>query len=178
MILTFKVRHGKDLAVELQKARQIAEFALKTKARSSKDVKQFGLKSAIANQVLRKYSRNKRVKRVGSVKLTVPSQSIRVEEGQLQIPCLKLNLSVTFRKDVTKVNQIEFDNEYAYVSVTIPESPLKQVTNWLGIDRNATGHIAVVANPNSGKVWKLGKRAQHVHKKYVSIRKSLQKAGK
>ena len=94
MILTFKVRHGKDLSLELRKARQIAEFALKTKARSSKDVKQFGLKSAIANQVLRKYSRNRKLKRAGSVKLTVPSQRIRPEETQLQIPCLRLSEGV------------------------------------------------------------------------------------
>jgi putative transposase len=118
LILTFKVRHGKDLAIELQKATQIAEFALKTKARSSKDVKQFGLKSAIANQVLRKYSRNRKLKRVDSVKLTVPSQSIRAEEAQLQIPCLKLGLPVTFRRDYSKVNRVELDHEYAYVSVT------------------------------------------------------------
>ena len=178
MILTFKVRHGKDLAIELQKARQIAEFALKTKAHSSKDVKQFGLKSAIANQVLRKYSRNRKLKRVGSVKLTVPSQSIRVEEAQLQIPCLKLSLPVTFRRDFSKVNQIELDHEYAYVSVTIPEPPLKQVSNWIGVDRNATGHVAVAANPASGKVWKLGKSAKHVHEKYRCIRRRLQRAGK
>ena len=170
MILTFKVRHGKDLTIELQKATQIAEFALKTKARSSKDVKQFGLKSAIANQVLRKYSCNRKLKRVGSVKLTVPSQSVRVEEAQLQIPCLKLSLPVTFRGDFCKVNQIELDREYAYVSVTLPEPPLKHVSNWIGVDRNATGHVAVAANPASGKVWKLGKSAKHVHEKYRCIK--------
>jgi putative transposase len=178
LILTFKVRHGKDLAIELQKARQIAEFALKTKARSSKTVKQFGLKSAIANQVLRKYSCNKKLKRVGSVKLTVPSQSIRAEEAQLQIPCLKLSLPLPFRRDYSKVNQIELDHEYAYVSVTIPEPPLKQVSNWIGVDRNATGHVAVAANPASGKVWKLGKSAKHVHEKYRCIRRRLQNTGK
>lgn len=55
---------------------------------------------------------------------------------------------------------------------------MKEVTNWLGTDRNATGHIAVVANPDSGKVWKLGKPAQHIHKKYVAIWKELLRAGK
>jgi len=29
---------------------------------------------------------------------------------------------------------------------------------WLGVDRNATGHVAVVANPQTGKVWKLCKK--------------------
>ena len=58
-------------------------------------MKQFGLKSAIANQILRKNSSNKRLKKVGSVKLTVPSQSIKVEEDELKIPCLKLGIPVT-----------------------------------------------------------------------------------
>jgi putative transposase len=166
------------LSVELGKARQIAEFALKTRTRSSKDVKQFGLKSALANQILRKYSRNKKAKSVGSVKLTVPSQSIRVEENVLRIPCLKLDIPVTFRKAFEKVNQIELGDVFAHVSVTIPEPEMKVVSNYIGVDRNATSHIAVIANPETGKVWKLGKSAQHIHQKYRDMRKSLQRAGK
>ncbi len=167
-----------NLAAELSKARQIAEFALRTKTQSSKDVAQFGLKSALANQILRKYSRNKKLKRVGSMKLTVPSQSIKREGNELRVACLGLSLPMTFRKDFTKVNQIELDKEFAYVAVTIPEPETKEVSNWIGVDRNATGHVAVVANPKSGKVWKLGKLAQHIHKKYSAIRKVLQRAGK
>jgi len=179
MILTYKVKHNRDLSVELRKARQIAEFALKTKTRSSKDVKHFGLKSAIANQILRKYSRNKNLKRIGNVKLAVPNQSLHVEGEMLKIPCLKLSLPVTFRRDFSKINQIELDASYAYVSVTIPESPLKQVSNWIGVDRNATSHVAVVANPVSGKVWKLGKDPAHspqipCHQKEVAGSRQIQ----
>jgi transposase, IS605 OrfB family, central region len=180
MILTFNVKHNRDFTDELKKARRVAEFAVRTHTLSSKDVKHFGLKSIIANQILRKYSRNKKIKKVGHVNLTIPNQGIRVdrEKQEIYIPSLKLTLPYSFRNDFEKVNQIEVDEQYAHVSVTIPEKPVIQPQTWLGVDRNATGHIAVVANPQTGKVWKLGKKAEHIHMKYREIRRKLQKVRK
>ena len=90
MILTFKIKHGQDLSDLLAKGRQVALFALKTKSRSSKDVKFIGLQAAISNQILKKYSSNKKLKRISSVKLTVPSQSIKLKDGKIKIRCLKM----------------------------------------------------------------------------------------
>lgn len=179
MILTFKVKHNQDFSDELKKAKQVADFAVKTKSRTSKDVKHIGLKSMISNQILKKYSSNKKIKSVKRVNLIVPNQGIKVNKDihEIKIPCLKLTLNYQFQ-DFEKVNQIEVDAEFAFVSVTILEDPLKEVNTWVGVDLNTTGHVVVIADPVSGKIEKLGKKAEHTHKKYKNIRKDLQKKGK
>jgi putative transposase len=180
MILTYKIKHGRDFSDELKKAKNIAKYAILTHSRSSKDVNHIGLKSMIANQILKKYSNNQKVKNVKSVKLAIPNQGIKVDRSARTIyaPCLKLVLKYEFSNLFEKVNQIELGEEYAYISVSIPEPELIEPTNWLGVDRNTTGHIAVISDPETGKVIKLGKSALYVHNKYKNMRKNLQKKGK
>ena len=64
MILTYKLKHDTDFERELILAKKVAEFGLRTRTISSKDVRHVGLKSMIANQILRKYARNKTIKKV------------------------------------------------------------------------------------------------------------------
>lgn len=73
------------------------------------------------------------------------------------------------------INQVEIDNIYAYITTTVLENKPIKTKNHLGVDLNTTGHCAVVAIKETGKVYKLGKKAEHTHKKYKQIRKSLQK---
>lgn len=179
MILTYKIKHDANLEKELKQAKKVAVYALKHKSRSSKDVAHIGLKSAISNQILKKYSSNKKLKRIGSVKLCVPNQGIKVdqEERTIRIPCLSIVLQYQFKNDFTKVNQIELGSEFAYVSVTVNEEKQIESKGYIGIDRNATKHIAV-CSLNDGKILKLGKKAQHIRNKYKNIRKDLQHKGK
>jgi len=120
MILTYKIKHGKNFSVELAKARQVAEFAVKTKSRSSADVKQFGLKSVISNQILKKYS-DKKTKKVSRINLIVPNQGIQLKNNKIRIPCLSLELEHRIPIKFSKINQIEINKEYAFVSVTVVE---------------------------------------------------------
>ena len=180
MILTYKIKHGRDFDQELLKAQQIAKIALQTRTKSSADVKHIGLKSMISNQILRKYSNNKKIKRINKVVLTIPKQGIKVnkDKRQIRIPCLKLVLEYRFRNDFEKINQIEMDKKFAFISVTIPEPTIFKPDNYIGVDLNTTGHCAVVGNPETGKIMKLGKKAYHIHNKYKNIRRDLQKKGK
>ena len=176
MILTYKVKHNTDFSKELSIALKIATFAIQNRNKlSSKNVAHLGLKSAISNQILRKYGRNWKAKNIKSIKLTIPAQSIRLENNKLTIVPLKLELP--FDKKVIKINQVEIDNMYAYIATTVLENKPIKTKNHLGVDLNTTGHCAVVAIKETGKVYKLGKKAEHIHKKYNYIRKLLQKKG-
>jgi len=101
MILTYKIKHNKNFSDELFKGREVALFALRTKSRTSKDVKHIGLKSTISNQILKKYSSNRKLKRISSVKLTVPGQAIKFENEIIKIKCL--NTDMPFDKQITKI---------------------------------------------------------------------------
>jgi putative transposase len=153
--LTFKLRHNRDLSVELVKARKIAEFALTSDSYSSAVVKHIGLKSAIANQILKKYVRNRNIKAAHNVMPTIPGQQVKMVGTELYVPCLKLRLDISHLPKFEKVNQIECDQEFAFVTMTVPEKPSYEPTGFIGIDRNTTGHVAVAADPKTGKVWKL-----------------------
>jgi putative transposase len=52
----------------------------------------------IANQILRKYGRNRKVKKISNVSLIVPSQGIFVDKALkvITIPCLRLELCYHF----------------------------------------------------------------------------------
>lgn len=178
MILTYKIKHKGDFSKELSLARKVAEFGLKTKSISSADVKHIGLKSMISNQILKKYSRNKKLKNVNSVKLTVPNQGIKIKDEKMYIPCLKLELDIFFNENFKKINQIEIGREYAYISVSYQDIEKYEYKKTIGIDRNTTHHTLVASCIETGKVLKLGKECHHIHNKYKNMRKSLQKKGK
>jgi putative transposase len=176
MILTYKVKHNQDFSKELSIAKKIADFAIQNRDKlSSKYVAHLGLKSMIANQILRKYGRNWKAKSIKSVNLIIPNQGIKYKDGVIRVVSLKLE--IPFDKQFVKINQIEVNDAYSFISITIKERTEIKTDNHIGIDLNTTGHCAVMAVKETGKIYKLGKKANHIHKKYKNIRKSLQKKG-
>ena len=177
-IKTIKVKHFFDFSKELEIAKQIAEYSLTNKKATSKDVSHFGLKSAISNQILRKYSKSKTIKGVKSVKLTVPNQSIKALKNSIKIIPLNIVFDFQYIVGFEKINQIEIDNKYFYVSVSFKPVELIETVGTLGIDRNSTKHIVVCADDKGNVVRKFGKKAPHIRKKYKNIRTRLQKLWK
>jgi putative transposase len=178
MILTYKIKHNQDFSKELALAKKVAEFGIEHRTISSKDVRHIGLKSVVANQILRKYSRNKNVKRVNNIKLTIPNQGTRIVDGKIYVPSLKLYLEIWFDKNFKKINQIEIGKEFAYISVSYDEPKIYNPETIIGVDRNSASHVLVASDINTGKVLKLGKSCNHIHNKYKNIRKALQRQGK
>lgn len=46
--------------------------------------------------------------------------------------------------------------------------------DWIGVDLNTTGHLAIVAHPATGKVIRLGKNVHRIHEKYERLRKNFE----
>jgi putative transposase len=49
---------------------------------------------------------------------------------------------------------------------------------WIGVDLNTTGHVAVAADPQSGKILKLGRSIHHIHTQSINNCTKLWKEGK
>jgi putative transposase len=183
-ILTFKLKHDKDFGAELKQAVIVAEYGVKNKIRLpyAKDIETVKgcLSATVAGQIMKKFGSQKKIKRIHSVNLVVPGVSIKIHEitNSIWIPCLKLHLKNSIPYKFSKINQAEIDNKYVYVSVSINDIPEMMPQQFIGVDRNTTGHIAVTANPDTGKIEKFGKSALHIHRKYSAIRKRLQHEGK
>ena len=179
MILTYKAKHDKDFSVELEKAKRVAEFAVLHKGEkfSSSQVKDIGLKSAISNQILRKYGFSSTIKKAKRVNLTIPSQQIKFDKAGkfAYLPLLKLKIPLLFDlSNVTKINQIEINREFCFISCETTEVKSQQFIGSIGIDLNSTSHSIVIANTATGKVKKYGREIPHLKKSRAKLRKSLQ----
>lgn len=180
-ILTYKFKYFKDLTPYFEKAKLVAEFAIANRTKNSSTfVSHIGLPSAISNQILRHFNRDLKCKTVKSANLLIPGQALRYDTnlGLVEIPCLKLTIKADFKLlnySFIKLNSAEIKKDFIYFQVSVKNQNTVSSDAFLGIDRNATNHIAVCANSRTGKILKLGAKAPHVSKTYKKHRAKLQK---
>lgn len=172
-------------------ARRIANFSISPENKysklTSKDVKHLGtLKSTISNQIIRKYKNDKKCKKISRVNLIIPANSTQEygsvrhneEKGTLYIVPLKLTLKWKNPVKYTKINQIELNTRYAYISLTIQENKERKYKNIVGVDLNIKHNLATVGNNDTKKATFLGKDFIYRRVKYKEIRRRFQKQEK
>ncbi|MGM0771961.1 MAG: RNA-guided endonuclease TnpB family protein [Halobacteriota archaeon] len=183
MLLTHKVKHNQNLTQELLAAKSIANYVVHNQpffGDIETELKQFGLRNILASQIAKKYKKLRNAKKVKNVNLVVPKRGIKINKkmGTIYIPSLRLNLYYYFPHNFERITQIELNEEHAFISTVVTENSRMDAKNWIGVDRNTTGHVAVVADLRSGAVTKLGRSLPHMYRKYANIKTKLQKTGK
>ena len=199
-IRSYHVKHRVPLTALLDKAQQVANYAVANKHKkfiSTKEVKAIDLPSTIKCQILRKYGRGT-IKEAKNVNLVVPNSSIRkykMKDGTVKeyanidyinerviVKPLKLSFRWNPGKDFEKINQVEISKDRFMISATFRDNIVKQEYiegDMLGIDLNCGGgrHIINAANLNTGEVINLGKSGPNIRKRYFRKRQSQNKKG-
>lgn len=183
VILTYHFKFPSMIALKnaeqiFKEAQQVANYAVENKNKhnhlSTKEIK--GLlvgKSAIANQILKKYS-NKTIKIAKNVHLIIPNQSIKYDGNFIKIKCLELEIPWRSGRNIQKINQIEIHKDKIYINVTIKIPTVQRYDSVIGIDLNTTHHQAVLSNIETGKIYKLDKCSMNIRKQYQSKRRYCQ----
>jgi len=120
----------------------------------------------VAKSLIAKYQRNAKCVTVTNPVIPIcgdKGKQIKLEKGGLRIPVLfkKEILPITFPKPVHGfVRSIEFFKRkgiwLASVCYNTPAHELVDVEGVVGVDRNSVGNVAVLADPQNGKVQHLG----------------------
>lgn len=189
----YHVKHKRNFDDFLDKAQQVADYAVLNKnKKSSKDVKHIDLPSTIKNQLLRKYG-SKNIKNATNVNLIIPNSSahkftmkdgsikyyhnIEYENGKVMIKPLRTTFNWNPGKEIDKIKQIEISKNKFMITVTIKknnnENNSDEFNDILGLDLNCGvgRHIINAANLKTNEVLNLGKYGPNIRKKYFMKRK-------
>lgn len=142
----------------------------------------------IAKALTRKYQKNPKCKEIHRIVIPIcgdKGKQVKIVDGGIRVPALfkKAVLPVVWPRPVHGfVRQVEFFKRDGQWLVSIcysvkAEAPIK-VTGVVGVDRNSVGNIAVMADPQTGKVRKLGVNPAATKRVFRGRRKNLQSAGK
>ena len=183
----YKVR--RKINKYLRVARRIADYSIQNRGEkiTSKTVKHLGkIPSSIANQTVKKYKNNFKCKTASNVNLIVPAcstvkyPSVTYDEISrvLTIKPLKLSLHWYCPIWFNKICQVELNNRYCYITVSVENHNKKEYKNKIGVDLNIKHNLATVGNPKTKEVNFLGKDFIYRRAKYKAIRQRWQKQGR
>ena len=144
--------------------------------------------SVIAKSLIAKYQRNAKCRNIKSLVLPIcgdKGKQIKLVDGGIRIPALfkKEVLPVVWmRKVVGHVRSVEFYRSkgqwYGAFCYNTAAEPTIIARDVVGVDRNSVGNIAVLADPSTGKVIKLGLSPAPTKQVMRNRRKNLQRVGK
>lgn len=142
----------------------------------------------IAKSLITKYQRNKKLVTVKHLVLPIcgdKGKQIRLADGGIKIPALfkKEVLPVAFPKTVYGfIRSIEFFQRGGQWRVSIcywtPVIAERTLEGCIGVDRNSIGNVAVMADPQNGKVQHLGFNPARFKQNFRNRRAKLQSRGK
>lgn len=171
--------------------RRIANFCIKGDVRygklTSAGVKHLGyVPSIIACQTIRKYKGNLNCKKISNVNLIIPACTkapnpsiiYNKQKTTLTIKPLKLNLRWKCPVDFEKINQVELNNEFAFVCVTVSDEKKRKYKECIGVDLNIKHNLAAVGFKKKDKCKYLGRGYIYERVKFKEIRRRYQKQGR
>ena len=145
------------------------------------------LPCVVAKSLITKYQNNKKCMSVDRPVLPVcgdKGKQIKIVDGGVRIPALfkKDILPVKFPKTVVgHVRNAEFlyrgGRWFCSLCYMTPADKQIAVTGTIGIDRNAVGNVAVLADPQNGKVLHLGFNPSATKENFRNRRRNLKLAG-
>jgi putative transposase len=141
----------------------------------------------ISKSLITKYQRNKKCKSVKRIVLPVcgdKGKQIKIVDGGIRIPAIfgKSVLPMTFPLPIEGfVRSVEFfkrDGQwFGGVCYNTPAATGRICDGVVGVDRNSVGNVAVMADPQTGTIFKLGISPAPTKRAMQGRRGNLQRAG-
>ena len=124
------------------------------------------LPCVVSKSLITKYQKNLKCRKISKVVIPIcgdKGKQVKLEGDGIRVPALfkKAILPVTFRRSITGfVRQVEFFKRsglwFCSVCYNTPSEPSVNAKTCIGVDRNSVGNVAVMADPQTGKVRHLG----------------------
>jgi IS605 OrfB family transposase len=149
--------------------------------------------SVVSKSLIAKYQRNRKCSAVSNLVIPVcgdKERQIKVQQGGLRIfalfgeevipvalvhPCVADELG---RRNISAEFFMRGGQWYGSFSYNTPAAPRFQPTGMIGVDRNSVGHVATMADPQTGKVLHLGFNPARTKATWRGRKANLQRAKK